>query len=198
MNGSLTCLGMRASGKHTNFPIRTQFDSNSNNALKSFYESSVAGSNSVLIMQLDTWFLSGWSSVGVNAFETEIMDNGFHRIYSHGKRMADAGIPKNLKPIPINPFSLKRSERLLAQLRAFERDKAKGLCGNYSPRPKFKRKPGGSLPKPTLVDVEPPRIQNYSSPLIFRDSCTDGFKSLVVAAEYPFPKTWPRRSASCC
>ncbi len=69
--------------------------------------------------------------------------------------MADAGIPKNLKPIPINPFSLKRAERLLAQLRAFERDKAKGLCGN-SPRPKFKRKPGGSLPKPTLVDVEPP------------------------------------------
>lgn len=69
--------------------------------------------------------------------------------------MADVGIPKNLKPIPINPFSLKRAESLLAQLRAIERDKAKGLCGN-SPRPKFKRKPGVSLPKPTLVYVEPP------------------------------------------
>lgn len=69
--------------------------------------------------------------------------------------MADAGIPKNLKPIPINPLSLKRAEGLLAQLRAIDRDKAKGFYGN-TPKPKFKRKPGVSLPKPTLVDFEPP------------------------------------------
>lgn len=92
--------------------------------------------------------------------------------------MADAGIPKNLKPIPINPFSLKRAERLLAQLRAIERDKAKGLCGT-SPRPKFKRKPGVSLPKPTLVEFEPPENPElFVAPDIqrllyrrFEDSC---------------------------
>ena len=74
---------------------------------------------------------------------------------SNGNRMADVGLPKNLKPIPINPFLLKRAEGLIAELRAIERDKGKGLCGN-SPRPRFKRKPGVITKRPTFVHVEPP------------------------------------------
>jgi len=69
--------------------------------------------------------------------------------------MIDVRLPKHLKPIPINPNLLKRAEGLIAQLRAIERDKAKGICG-HSPRPKFKRKPGIIVPKTTLVQFEPP------------------------------------------